>query len=45
MAQSGAHDQAQQLLQMAVDVGKQAGFPGVEQVEATLSQLQAKTEK
>jgi tetratricopeptide (TPR) repeat protein len=45
MAQSGAHDQAQQLLQMAVDVGKQAGFPGVEQVEATLSQLQAKTAK
>ena len=41
LARSG-HDQAQQLLQMAVDVGKQASFPEVEQVEATLSQLQAK---
>jgi hypothetical protein len=41
MAQAG-HAQAEELLTMAVDVGKQAGFPKVGEVEATLSQLQAK---
>jgi tetratricopeptide (TPR) repeat protein len=38
-AQAGAKDKAKPLLQMAVQVGTQAGFPGVDEIEAVLRQL------
>ncbi len=38
-AQAGDHDQARQLLQMAVDVGQRAGFPDVDRFETILRQL------
>jgi hypothetical protein len=39
LAGTGAQNQARQLLQLAVEVGTQAGFPGVQQVEDVLRQL------
>ncbi|MGE3542068.1 MAG: tetratricopeptide repeat protein, partial [Candidatus Tectimicrobiota bacterium] len=38
-ASGGAHDQARQLLQLAVQVGSAAGFPEVQDVEAALRRL------
>jgi tetratricopeptide (TPR) repeat protein len=39
LARVGARDEAKALLQMAVQVGRQAGLPGVDEVEAMLRQL------
>ena len=39
LAQTGAHEQARQLLQMAVDVGQRAGFLDVGELEVLLRQL------
>jgi tetratricopeptide (TPR) repeat protein len=39
LAQAGVQAEARNLLQMAVQVGKQAGFPQVQQVEQILRQL------
>jgi tetratricopeptide (TPR) repeat protein len=40
-ASAGASAQARQLLQLAVEVGQAAGFPGVQEVEAVLHRLPA----
>ena len=39
LAQAGAHEQARQLLHLAVDVGRRAGFPDVGDYEAILRQF------
>ena len=39
LAQSGGGQQAASLLQMAIDAGRQAGFPGVEEYETILQSL------
>jgi hypothetical protein len=41
LASAGASAQARQLLQLAVEVGQAAGFPGVQEVEAVLRRLPA----
>ncbi len=41
-AQMGQKDQARQLLQMAVEVGRQAGLPGVEELAGQLRGLEAR---
>jgi uncharacterized iron-regulated protein len=39
MAQTGKTDAAKQILTLAVQSGKAAGFPGVDQIEKTLASL------
>jgi hypothetical protein len=39
LASAEAPDKARQLLQLAVEVGKAAGFPAVQEVEAELHRL------
>jgi tetratricopeptide repeat protein len=41
LASAGASAQARQMLQLAVEVGHAAGFPGVQEVEAVLRRLPA----
>src|SRR5262249_42510566 len=45
LARTGHKNQAAGLLELAVNAGKQAGFPGVEQVEAQLHQLRTEPTK